>query len=205
LGLLNDLTLQQIFSRLVAFLVVIAVHGCALAGLARLLGDKRPSYEGRLTLNPATHLSVPALAMAILFQMGWIRPMRFDIAALRFGRLGLVLLVLGSLLVTLLLVPAIGLLKPLLFTSLPRTAGMTALVLVENFQNLSIWFVVLNLLPIPVVTGSLLLIAAAPKLEPWLRRRETFMVVLLVGALVTGAAEWFLGPTQGWLRTILMG
>lgn len=205
MGFLNDLTMQQIFSRLVAFLVVAAVHGFALAGLARLLGDPRPMYEGRLTLNPVTHLSMLAMAMAIIFQMGWITPMRFDLKAIRFGRWGLALIALGSLLATLLVAPLVGLIKPLIAITLPRSATLTGLAVIDSFQNLSIWFVLLNLLPIPIVTGSLFLIALWPRLEAWLRRYSTVLMALLIAAIVTGLIESLMAPIFRLLKTATGG
>jgi hypothetical protein len=196
MSFLQDLTLQQIFYRLVAFLIITGVHGFALAGIARLLGDPTPKYNARLTPNPFVHLSMPALAMAVLFRFGWIRPMKIKPENLRFGRFGLVLCWLGAVGLTLLLIPLLYPLRSVFALSLPRTAAFTVLGITDTLQSLALLFGLLNLLPLPLLTGSLLLEAAFPNLGEWMRRHETALTWIWVVAIVSGAADMLLLPLQ---------
>lgn len=194
MSLLNDLTLPQLLDRLVGFLIVTAVHGLALAGTARLLGDRTPGYKGRLTLNPFPHLSLPALVMALLFRLGWIRPMRINAGQLRFGRWGLVVCVVVSLLATLALVPLLWPVRSFAVLALPRTGGLTALGILDATQELAVWFAVFNLVPVPPLTGSLLLLGLFPKLETWMTRNASLIEGIMVVLVVVGAASAVIEP-----------
>src|SRR5690606_24223315 len=94
------LSLAQILVRIAAFAIIIGVHGLVLAGLARLLGDRGPAHDGRLTVNPLVHLDLIGLVVALASRTGWIKPIDMDPAAMRLGRAGLVLCAVGALVAT---------------------------------------------------------------------------------------------------------
>src|SRR3954466_8604081 len=96
-----DLSVHQVAIRIGACLLVIAIHGLALAAIAWGLGDRGPKFDGRLTANPFRHLDLIGTPVMILVQVGWIRPIAIDPAELRFGRFGLIICVLASLGITL--------------------------------------------------------------------------------------------------------
>lgn len=193
MALLNDITLEALLTRLVAYVVVAAIHGFVLAGMARLIGDPSPAYNGRFTLNPAPHLSMPALAMTALFQIGWIAPVRIDPEKLRFGRWGLVLCVIVAVAAVLVLSPLLWPVRQLVVTTMPRTAGYAVLILLDTIQQVAVSFAVLNILPLPPLTGQLLLVAARPSIARRLYRSrglfEGIMVVLAITGAATGAVE----------------
>lgn len=189
--LLNDLTMQVLLSRIAAFLLFAAIHGGALAALAVLLKARGPWRQERRTLNPLAHLSMPGLAMAVLFRSGWIRPMHIETEGMRGGRLGLVAIALGALAISLAMVPLADLLRPLVAAGLPRTAGYAVLRVIVAFQDLSLASVALNLLPLPGLTAGLVLQAVLPGHTARLRRLQGPVAVLLVVVLVAG---WFPDP-----------
>jgi Zn-dependent protease len=202
-ALLNDLTLPQLLSRLVAFLALTAIHGLLLAAIVRLLGDPTPRYNGRLTLNPLAHLSLLALVMAMLFELGWIAPMKISADKLRLGRFGLVVAWLGSLLLTLCIVPLVSPLRPLMVTLLPRNAAFVVLELLDALQDLTIWFVAFNLLPVPPLAGALLLVAIWPRLGPFFARHARLIEALMVALVVIGAANLVVDPINAAIRIVV--
>ena len=204
MALLNDLTLGQIFTRLAAYLVIIAVHGFALAGLARLVGDRTPQYAGRLSLTPLPHLAIPAMLMAVLFQLFWIAPMRVKWENLRFGRWGLVLVALGALLVPLLLIPALRALAPLVLTALPRRNAVGVLVVFDEIVDMSLWFVALNWLPLPLLTGSLFAEAALPSVRQLFERYRNVALGILIAAIVAGIVEPLIAPMAEALGSLIV-
>lgn len=203
MALLNDLTLPQIFSRLLAFLVVIGIHGFALAGFLRLLGEPTPAYNGRMTPNPVAHLSMLALVMAILFQTFWIVPMTLKSQSLRWGRWSLVVAAIGALLVTFLTVPLLQLLRPLVAVSLPQTGATTTLYVIDTVQQMSLWFIALNWLPWPMLTGALLALAAFPRLARPYHRYRNIALALLIGVIVAGGATPVLTPIHNTLERLV--
>lgn len=203
MALLNDLTISQLLSRLVAFLLVTAIHGFALAGLARLLGDQGPRYNGRFTLNPVPNMAMLGLVMALLFRIGWILPMRIDPAKLRFGRWGLVICIVGSLLAVLVVIPVLIPLRPLAVIWLPRTTALAVLTIFDTIQDLAIWFVAFNVIPVPPLTAGLLFSAIKPSLTAAIWRRSKVLEVVMLALVVVGAASVVVEPIYRALRPLL--
>ncbi|WP_127752843.1 MULTISPECIES: hypothetical protein [unclassified Devosia] len=186
MGLLNELTVGLLASRIGAFLIYTAVLGGLLALFARLLGFLRPKHEGRLTANPFAHLSVWGLAMGTLFQMGWIRSMWLDVDGSGNSRLRAAAVAILGLAAVLLLIPLLWWLRPLLQVALPRTGGYAVLGVVLELQRITLATTILNILPLPGLVGGLFLQAAFPEAEKKIRRWEPFVLAGLVVLLVTG-------------------
>lgn len=204
MALLNDLTLTLIFTRLLAFLVVVGVHGFALAGLLRLLGDPTPQFVGRLTPSPVPHTAMLALVMAIFFEMFWVKPIKFRPENLRWGRWSLVAAALGALAATLALVPILQAFRQLVIVNLPRTTAFTTLTAIEQVQDIAIWFVALNWLPLPLMTGALFAYAAWPPFQRIYARNQMLFTALLMVALVAGLLEPAIRPIHDWLAGWLL-
>ena len=185
MNLLRELSMGEIVSRLVAALLYAGIQGLLLAGFARLLGDRRPAHEGRLTPNPFVHLSVWGAMMAALFGMSWIRTVWFDAKTNRLGRWGIVLVVFLGLAGMVALVPALDLLRRAALL-LPRTGGYAVLYVLGQLQSVAIASTVLNLLPVPGLIGGGVLQAIWPRSERRLRRLEPFGLALVIVAIVAG-------------------
>lgn len=183
--LLRDLSMNDIVSRIGAVIVFAWLHGLLLAGLARLLGDRRPEFDGRLTANPFAQLSVWGLAVGVLFAMGWARPLRYEAASNRLGGWGIVLVVLAGLAGTALLVPAADLLRPLALL-LPQSGGFVALYLIGQFQLVTTGSVLLNLLPIPGLTAGAIWQAVWPEQGRRLPRYQALGLAAVTAAVVAG-------------------
>ncbi|HEY4202394.1 MAG TPA: hypothetical protein VGM83_17715 [Devosiaceae bacterium] len=204
---LNDLSLTQLLTRLAAYLVLVAIHGLVLALLADRLGDREPAFIGRLTANPFVQLSVPGLISALFFHMGWLKPFVLDPTKLRFGRGGLVLVALSSLVLLLVLVVLCNPLRILISATLTGTASLTALGVVQEIQQQGIWYVLVNVLPIPGLTGALWLQALVPAATGSIRR---YALPCMLGLIVLGAfdlPEKILGVPyallSSWLITLI--
>ncbi len=183
-----ELSLHQLLIRLGAAIIIVAVHGFALAAAARVLGDRGPQFDGRLTLNPLSHLDMFGGAALILFQLGWIRPIAIDHTALRFGRLGLVLCVLGSLAATIGVTMLLLETRLMVLNYLSDAIIPTVLAILNAAAEMRIWFAVFNLIPIPPLTGAHLLFAVAPALrKPAAKYRIpasiAWLVLIAVGVL----------------------
>lgn len=203
MSLLNDITLQALLSRLVAFIIISAVHGFSIAGAARLLGDPTPTYTGRFTLNPFVHLSMPALAMAVLFRLGWIVPIQIDATKMRFGRFGVLICLLAGLVAVLALVPILWPIRSLAAIYLPRTMGLAVLGVLDTIQDLALWFSAFNLLPVPPLSGALILIAIWPPLARRFRRSRGLIEAVMVALVVTGVATLVVAPLIAIIQIVI--
>lgn len=205
MALLNELTLTLIFNRILGFLLIVGVHGFALAALLRLMGDPTASYTGRLTPNPAPHTSMLAFAMAVLFKMFWINPVKIRPENLRWGRWSLAIAALGALIATLAIIPALSLLHPLVLAIAPRGLALTAITTLNQIADMAIWFVALNWLPVPLLTGALFAYAIWPPLQTLYGRYQGFFTGLLVVAMVAGFLDPVIRPIQALIASWLIG
>ena len=179
-----DLSLQAVLLRLVALLVLTGLHGFILALVARLLGAKGPGYDGRQTLNPFTHLDMLAIIPFILFQAGWIRPVALEHDEVRGKRAGLVAVALLGLALTLAIVVLIWLTRPWLIAAIPDanlSAGLSTFI--RTLLEMSVWFTIFNILPIPPLTGGLILQALAPAAHAVLLRYDLVVRLGLIAVI----------------------
>jgi len=196
-----DLSVHQVAIRIGACLLVIAIHGLALAAIAWALGDRGPKFDGRLTANPFRHLDLIGTPVMILTQAGWIRPMVIDPAALRWGPLGLIICVLGSLAATLAGVALLLQLRIPVLTFLPNAFVPTIIATLNETVEVMAWFVSFNLMPLPPLTGMYLVAAIRPAIAPVLMRYQLYAALALGVLALTGAIHSALQP----LRTVIKG
>lgn len=197
-SLLSDL--PTFLLSLPAILLALSAHEAAHGYVAYRLGDPTARNLGRLTLNPLKHLDpIGALAM-VLFHFGWAKPVpvnaryfkkpRRDMAltALAGPAANLLLGFIGVLLTRLYLL--IGSLTGL-FTGSGRDFGVTFAALfyvfLSVFAQLNVSLAVFNLIPVPPLDGSrILLIFLPPKAYFGLMRYERYIQIILIAALWLG-------------------
>ena len=197
-----DLTLQQIGMRLAAMVIVAAVHGAAVAGAAVLLGDRGPRHDGRLTLVPSAHLDVVGTLSAVVFAMGWTRPVAVDPAALRFGRAGPALIVLaGTIALVATALAFLALVRPAL-EALSYTSGIAVAAALRVGAELSLWMAVLNLLPVPPLTGAHLLSALGLRVP---KRAVLVSTAALLLLIASGAMRAGLTPLHDLVAPAVLG
>src|ERR1700733_10787334 len=134
---MGDLTLQHIVLRIAAVLLIAAVHGSAVAGMACLLGDEGPRHAARLAFGPWRHADPIGGLLLVFFTLGWIRPIAIDPGQLRSGRLGLLAIVVGASGATLLLLAILPpLIRPFVLNLLPDTPSATFFIFVTTLGKL---------------------------------------------------------------------
>lgn len=153
----------------------IVIHEVAHGYSAYLLGDDTARLSGRLTLNPIKHLDpfgsviLPLLLFISTsgsFLIGWARPVPYNPANLRNGRMGNLIVAFSGI--------AMNLLLAILFGLLIRFAPALGLPLydplsIHPFYKISTIIVMLNLvlalfnlIPIPPLDGSKILFSLLP-------------------------------------------
>lgn len=147
----------------VCLLCILTVpHEFAHAWVASLLGDDTPEEEGRLTLYPPAHIDLVGTvllpAISTLFGgglLGWGRPVNTTVSRLRFGYHGLALVALAG--------PASNIVLAVLFAGSAVLVGAAFRDYSEfaaRAAALSVYLAVFNMIPVPPLDGSKLLIAA---------------------------------------------
>jgi Zn-dependent protease len=205
IAVVTDFSLQQLVLRLIAYLFIAGVHGFALAAAAVVLGDAGPRHDGRLRFNPLAHLDLLGTASGVLFSVGWIRPIAVDPAALRVGRMGLLAVIVAGAAASLVGVIVLRALRPLILPMLPDARSADLFALVETISELSLRFVLCNMLPLPPLTGAHWLSAFAPPWRKAIGRSEPYAGVVLAVLAASGAFSQLLGQPYRMLAAAVLG
>ena len=158
--LFGSMSIEQLIAGAIALLVGLTFHEFSLALLADQLGDQRPRAMGRLTLNPLPHIDPIGGILLLVAGFGWAKPVSVNPAALRGGRRGLAIVAIAGPIAN--VVVAIG------FAVLYRVLDLAAvddgfvLRLVELIVRLNILLALFNLIPIPPLDGSNVVLAFLP-------------------------------------------
>jgi Zn-dependent protease len=172
--------------------ILTAPHEFAHAWVATRLGDDTPMREGRVTLNPLAHVDwigtaiLPFITSLMgLGFLGWGRPVRSDPNKLR-GRLnGLALVSLAG--------PAMNVIMAILLAIL-AVATARALAQFSHFcirgVELSLYLALFNLLPVPPLDGSKLLLAARVPPIVYVELSRFGFMLLIVAMSATSLGYW---------------
>ncbi len=190
------------------------------ACVANLMGDSTAKEEGFLTLNPLAHVELFGLTamMAIFFFFGsllretipgsmllilliilgvrWTHPVPIEESNFKNYRLGGIMTALsglfGNVLLAFISVIAI---KILLITQIPLYVLVSLLEILRTIIDLSVFFGVLNLIPLPPFDGGKLLRYVLPQSQQfivnWL---EEYALFILLGIFfLPGINDFFFG------------
>ena len=199
---LTDLTLQTIGFRVLALLIIVGIQGGILAGTAVLLGDKGPKYDGRLTIVPTSHIDFVGAISLINFGLGWAKPMDIDSQQFRvrsFGIVATILIGFVGLLVTATLLNELVLTA---LTTLPFTVGIATAEFLRGASSLTIWFALLSLIPIPPLTGGLLISTIGIRVP---QKTQWIITATLLVAVATGVVHQLLDPAYSVLASLILG
>ncbi|QIN84126.1 site-2 protease family protein [Rubrobacter tropicus] len=143
---------------LLGLVIGITVHEAAHATSAYLLGDDTAYRDGRVTLNPASHLDVLGSLMLLMAGFGWGKPTPVMPSKLRGGVFGPVAVALAGPVSNLLIVAVCG----VLFL-LPAFQGGYLAIIVLMVASTNALLFVFNLIPIPPLDGSKILFPFLPR------------------------------------------
>jgi Zn-dependent protease len=200
-----DFTLSQLLMRVCAVLVVSTLQGWALAAAAGALGDAGPKQDGRLRIDPTHHIDLLGGVVGLIFAVGWSRWVAIDPQKLRHGRFDLIFVVVAGFAAVLLGVEALRFARPFVLLLLPDTAAAAGFALIQTIIEVSLWFALLGLLPLPPLPGGHLLVGVMPKLLDWLPRIQLFLGLILAGLVSTGWVTQALDPAFRLLMRFVLG
>jgi len=197
---------------MIGLIISVGVHEFGHAVVAHWLGDPTPEKQGRVTLNPMAHadplgtLIIPALMIFVMpggFLFGWGKPvMTQPLLYRRRIRGKRITMAAGDILVSV-AGPVMNVLMAFLMTGIiaamvrafdvPVSDPMVAALAMYLILNLGL--AVFNLLPIPPLDGSHILISA---LHPHGRAFTDFMqqygIWILIAVMATGALRFVFQP-----------
>jgi Zn-dependent protease len=192
MGLLTLLTRDPLAFALVVIplLFSIIIHEVAHGWVAYKMGDSTAKWSGRLSLNPLKHLEPIGTLMLFLAGFGWAKPVPVNFNNLTDKRNGLIFVSLAGILANILLA-FFALLFARLFSTSVSGANLTLVYQVcQSVAYINITLAALNLIPIPPLDGSKILMGILWEKTPdFLFRLEPYGFFIIIGFLYLGILD----------------
>jgi Zn-dependent protease len=174
--------LQTALLNVLLLWILTAPHEFSHAWVATKLGDDTPMQEGRVTLYPLAHVDwvgtaiLPFLTSLLGYGfLGWGKPVRTNPARLKGGLNGLALVSLAGPASNIVMAVILGVIAVATLRVSPAFANFAA-----NGVRLSLYLAIFNLLPVPPLDGSKLLLAARIPIRIYAELARFGFVVLIV-------------------------
>ncbi len=193
-------------------IIAITFHEFAHAYAAYKLGDDTPKMQGRLNLNPASHLDLTGFILLIFAHIGWgkpvqINPRNFDKKySMSAGEA--IVSVAG---------PAMNFVLAIVFTIIyyaiirfvPIWAisqvGRITMSIVQSTIIVNIGLGVFNLIPLPPLDGSKIFRNfMSYNVKHWLNKYERLFYIAFLMLWISGLAGTIISPIIRWISTGLM-
>ncbi len=206
-----DPTVERLIAAAIIVVISFPVHEFAHAWMAYRLGDSTARYLGRLTLNPIVHFD-PLGGLMLLASsyagvgIGWAKPTPVNFANLRNGRTGEAMVAAAGPLSNLALALAGGVAFRLLRGVASSPGQFDALNILLIFVEINISLFIFNLIPVPPLDGTRVLLAALPprrafELGPLLNQYGPLVLLVLIFIPLIANIE---GPLQFIFNTVGM-
>jgi Zn-dependent protease len=164
----------------------VILHELAHGWVAYRMGDPTAKLLGRLSLNPVKHLDPIGTLTLFIFGFGWAKPVPVNFNRLRGPRAGMILVSAAGIVAnTLLAFVAIFLSRLLVL----QPAGVPA-ELLYYFAQINIILAAFNLIPLPPLDGSKILMGfASPSVRGVLFRLERYGFLIIIVLLYLGVLD----------------
>jgi len=180
----TDINPQVFVSILLAFVISITIHEFAHAYMATRLGDPTPREQGRVTLNPMTHLDPIGFLFLVFvaltgFGIGWGKPVQFNPYRMRWGKHGVALVAAAGPISNVILALVLAVPQRVFATGF-HTLPSSAQTFVDILVKLNIALAAFNLIPLPPLDGLKILTGILPDFwYPILARLDQYGFVIL--------------------------
>lgn len=202
MGLLKLLLNDPItfFILVIPLLYSVVIHEVAHGWVAYRMGDPTAKWMGRLTLNPLKHLDPIGTLMLFLAGFGWAKPVPVNLSNIPNRRKALIFVSSAGILANILL--AFGALLLYRWLHLPPR-GMATIILL-TMAHINITLAALNLIPIPPLDGSKILMGfVSGKIQYFLARIEPYGFYILIALLFLGLVDDFIGFFRGIILLVI--
>ncbi|HPC36770.1 MAG TPA: site-2 protease family protein [Candidatus Marinimicrobia bacterium] len=185
------MNIQIIILLIPPILLALTFHEYMHGWAAYKMGDPTAKMAGRLTMNPMAHLDPIGTLMLFLVHFGWARPVPIDPRYFRNPKRDMLIVAAAGPLANMFVALLSGLLARLFqsgyFNFLPLGVLQAVYTMVILSLQINLALAIFNLLPIPPLDGSKILMGLIPpRYEAqlnWLERYGSFilMAVIIIG------------------------
>mgnify|MGYP003693047725 CR=1 FL=1 len=198
----NPMELLALLLTLPGVIVAITFHEFAHAFVADKLGDDTPRRQGRLNLNPLSHIDPVGFFMLIFAHFGWGKPV--EINPTNFNRkrsmsaqeaivalAGPVMNLIIAIVLTIILFAINAFASTFVFT----TVGMLICLTLQMAISVNIGLGVFNLIPLPPLDGSKVLMGFLPyNAKRWFEEHEKVFYIIFLVIWITPIASLIISP-----------
>ena len=184
-------------------LIAITFHEFAHGFAAYKLGDNTAKNEGRLSLNPKDHLDPIGTLLLLFAGFGWGKPVHVNpnnyTRKISMEKGEAIVSVAG---------PAMNIILAFVFAIiyyaldkfagsafLRSTVGGIIMILIQATISINIGLGIFNLIPLPPLDGSKIIMPFLPyNAKQWFRRNEQIFYIIFVAIWITGIAGMLISP-----------
>ena len=209
----NPASLFNLVISVPGVLIAITFHEFAHGYAAYKLGDNTAKMEGRLSLNPLSHIDPIGGLMLLVAGFGWGKPVHVNPSnytrkySMEKGEA--IVSVAG---------PAMNLILAIVFTLIyyaiykfagiafmDSTIGYIIMLLIQYTIAINIGLGIFNLIPLPPLDGSKIIMPFLPyNAKEWFRNNEQIFYIVFIVIWITGIASVIISPVINAVSTGIM-
>lgn len=198
----NPMGLVALLLTLPGVIIAITFHEFAHAFAADRLGDDTPRYQGRVTLNPLSHVDPIGFLMLIFVHFGWGKPVEINPSNFNRKRsmsaqeaivalAGPLMNIFIAIVLTIVLF-AIATFAPAFTLS---TVGYSVVLTIQMAISVNIGLGVFNLVPLPPLDGSKILMHFLPyNAKNWFMNNKQIFYIIFLVLWVTNLVSYIISP-----------
>ncbi len=198
----NPMELLGLLLTLPGVIIAITFHEFAHAFAADKLGDDTPRLQGRLNLNPLSHIDPVGFFMLIFAHFGWgkpvqINPRNFNRKRSMSAQEAIVSLAgpLMNIVIAFILTIVLFLIGTFAGTFLASTAGGLVVLTIQMAISVNIGLGVFNLVPLPPLDGSKILMHFLPyNAKTWFINNQQIFYIIFLFLWITNLVSYIISP-----------
>lgn len=193
-------------------IIAMAFHEFAHAWMAVKLGDDTPLAQGRVSLNPLSHIDPMGIMMLLFCGVGWGKPVQIDTSNFngKYRKNGEALVALAGPLMNFILAFVFTFILGIIMkfaglSFIGSTVGTVILTMIEYAVIMNIGLGVFNLIPLPPLDGSKIFIRFMPyNVRNWIYDHEMWFYMLFLIIWFTDISSLIISPIMNWIYSFIM-